>query len=127
MWIFRTASLGFNFAGSYIKKCNWEWRSVRLFPICCNYLKDFIVAVGIAVNNILFSFFTIYSNGICLVTFISFISYIKVHLIHFVIHFHLIHFVYHSPFLSHLHIWLYSYNSLFNFIFCFTVQPIPSL
>ena len=38
----------------------------------------------------------------CLVTLISFISYTKVHLIHFVIHFHLIHFIDHSPSHSHL-------------------------
>ena len=46
---------------------------------------------------------------IWLVTFISFISYTKVHLMHF----NLIHFIAHSP--SHIyHIWLYSYYILFQ-------------
>ena len=60
---------------------------------------------------------------ICLVIFISFISFTEVYLfisctklqlIHFVIHFHLIQFTDHSP--SHLHhIWFYSY--------CIAFQP----
>ena len=61
-----------------------------------------------------FSFFIYLRRGmshICLVTFISFISYTKVHLfisyikvqlIHFIIPFHLIHFTDHSPSHSHL-------------------------
>ena len=52
---------------------------------------------------------------IFLVIFISFISYTKVHLIHFVIHSYPIHFIS----LIHIyHIWLYSYYIL-NFLFSF--------
>ena len=70
---------------------------------------------------------------ICLVTFISFISFTKVHLfiscikvqlIHFVIHFHLIHFTDHSP--SHSHS-PYLVLLMVNLIVCFIFEPISSL
>ena len=51
---------------------------------------------------------------ICLVTFISFISYIKVHFIYFAIHFYLIHFVDFRPSHPHLPYWSSGWNLTFQ-------------
>ena len=67
------------------------------------YRLVFTIFPAILIKHVTFLIILLH---ICLVNFISFISYTKVHLIHFVIHFHLIsiyfHFIDHSPSHSHL-------------------------